>query len=740
MRAARDVDWQNGYLAPDYIAENPAWTIENNVPFFPPLVEGLNDGTDFNWYDEVTDPGLFSNHHINVSGGTPKSTYFVAGGYTNQKGWMLNDTYERFTGRVNLDMTITDWLKVGANTFGSFSDFSGESPQLSTLARMSPLAKPRNSDGDLIINPTGDLALNPFIQSQADDLEKRNNISGIFYAQVTIPQIKGLSYKLNMSHNYRWNVLANANRFGAGLAGSASRTSQTVYDFLLDNIVSYNKNFNDHNIELTLVAGINKIQAENFEARGEVFPNLTLSYNSIETAVNQFVESGAWEEAFSYQMARFNYSFKGKYNFTATMRRDGFSGFSENNKSAIFPSVGVGWFVSDEPFMQNINALTNLKIRASYGINGNLTNRYSSLARVATPEDSRYVFGDGGSTVNGITVSSLGNTNLSWETTQGLNLGLDFGLFDDRVNAVLDYYQTTTTDLLWNFSLPNVSGFSDIRTNLGKIFNTGFEAIISADAIRSEDFNWSASVNFGTNNNEIRELIGLDKDGDGREDDLIANGLFIGESIGTIYSYEVERLYQINDTDIPAGWVPGSYKIRDLDENGELNPLGDRKVLGREEPVYSLGFQNTISFKNFSFRFFIKTIQGGENGFLQIVNPPLSDTPGNAQSNNWFAEIDYWSPGNPNAMFRVPGIQQPLPANRYLQRNFVRLQDISLAYNFDENLINSIGLKGLKIFVSGKNLLTFTDWPGWDPESGSGLDFNGLPIMKGVSAGLDISL
>ncbi len=742
LQAARDIDWQNSYLPPDYTEPNPNWTFENNVPFFPIIGQGLRDGTDYNWYDEVTDPGYITNHHLNVTGGTGKTSFFVSGGYTNQEGWMLNDTWERFTGRINLDLEITDWLTVGANSFGSFSDFSGESPQLGTLARSSPLAKPRDEEGNFIINPNGDLALNPFLISASDDLELRNNLSGIFYGQVIVPWIKGLSYRINMSHNYRWSNTANANIYGAGQTGSAGKFNETTYDFMLDNILTYKNNFNEHGLEVTLVYGLNRINYEATLATGNNFPNLKLSYNNLETAVNQFIESRAWEEAFLYQMARVNYNFKGKYNITATVRRDGFSGFSDNNKIALFPSVGVGWFISDEPFMQNINTFTNLKFRASYGINGNLTSRYSSLARVASPDDSRYVFGDGGSTVNGITTTSLANPNLTWETTQGVNVGLDFGLLEGRLAGSLDYYQTITTDLLWDFSLPELTGFNDIRTNLGKIANSGFEAIINAIPVQNQNFSWNINFNFATNNNEIQELIGLDSDGDGREDDLIANGLFIGESIGTIYGYEINGLYQIDDDDIPSGWVPGTYRIVDLNNDGELTPQGDRKILGRREPSYSFGIQNTFNYKNFSFRFFIKSIQGGQNGYLGVNNPPLADTPGNAQSSNWYSEIDYWSPSNPNALFRLPGSERPLPANRFFQRNFVRLQDISLAYNFNRDLVDKLGMNGLKVFVSGKNLITLTDWLGWDPEPGNdgiAFEFGGLPIMQGISAGIDIS-
>ena len=323
-------------------------------------------------------------------------------------------------------------------------------------------------------------------------------------------------------------------------------------------------------------------------------------------------------------------------------------------------------------------------------------------------------------------------------------MGLDFSAFNSKLSGSIDYYQSNTTDLLWNFVLPEITGFQNITSNVGEISNRGVEVLLNTSPVSTSKFSWDIGLNVAANNNRIESLLGLDLDEDGQEDDLIANGLFIGQPIGTIYDYEVTGIYQISDDNIPAGFSPGQYQLRDVNGDGEIKAEDDRQILGHREPAYELGIQNTLRYGDFALKFFIKTIQGGNDGYLNINNPWASGygTPGTAQSANWFNEVYYWSPNNPNATYRLPGTNSAIGGQRYFARNFVRLQDISLSYNLNEKLVDKIGLQGLKVYVSGKNLLTITDWEGWDPETGQGLGTNGiaLPVMKGLSVGLDISL
>lgn len=748
LKKARNVVWfadnpgagvVGPYLAPDYTQPNPAWNDGDHIAFTAPQMAGYNAGTDFNWYDEVTSPGHIADHQLSIRAASEKTSYFISGGYTDQVGWMLNDTYKRYTVRINIDTDVTDWLTIGANTFGSFSDMSGQSPRLELLPMMSPLAAPRDGNGEFIPVPMGNNITNPFLASSADDLDKINNFSGIFFANVRIPQIEGLSYRINFSNNLVSTRRYFSDIYGSGITGSASKRNGATFDMMLDNIVTFQRRFAEHHgINATLVYGWNKRSGESTTASGTNYSNLDLSYNNLSQAVNQLISSTAWKEQFLYQMARLSYDFKNKYFLTGTVRRDGFSGFAENKKIGIFPSLGVGWMLSEEQVLKNSTFVNLLKIRASYGVTGNLTGRYSSQAQVSG--NSRYIFGDGGSTVNGQTVTSLQNSNLTWEKTTGTNLGIDFAFFGEKLSGSLDFYQSTTTDLLWDLSLPALTGFDEIRTNLGKIANSGVELQLNATAVSSGPFAWNIGANISHNRNKIEELIGLDNDGDGKEDDLVSEGLFIGESIGRIYNYEVDRIWQIGD-DIPTGYFPGSYKLVDVNGDGVITP-DDRKILGRTEPAYSFGIQNTLSYKDFTLRFFVKGVQGGANGYMLANNPNEHNSTSLAQNTNWFREIDFWSPDNPDALYNLPGRDAQIDGVRYFQRNFVRLQDISLAYNVNRTITEKIGLQGVKLYVSGKNLLTITDWQGWDPETGQGFSrgTSSLPLMKGYTVGLDITL
>ena len=737
LQAARDVDFMNAYQGPDFTQSNPDFNQETDIPFFGPLLTGLQDGTDFDWLGASQQNGYITDHILSVSGGGERTNYFISGGYTDQQGIVLNDNYNRKTVRVNLDVEVTDWLTLGVNSFGTFADYSGDSPNIGQVDQFSPLARPRDEMGEFVINPLGDNTTNPLLASTADDADYRNRLLGIFFSSIDVPFVPGLNYRINFSNNYGFFSRRNSNRFDGGLSGAAFKNTASNYDWTFDNILTYDIPLpGPHDVKVTALVGRNRIRNERTEARGVGYTNLGLSYNDLGQAGQQFIESEAYEESYSYQMGRVAYEFKDKYLLNATVRRDGFSGFAANNRSAVFPSVGVGWVVSEEGFMAGATAVDFLKLRASYGISGNLTQRYSSQARIFAGEDNRYIFGDGGQTLNGQGISSLANPDLKWERTAGTNVGVDFSLVDSRISGSLDYYTSNTTDLLFNLVLPGITGFTSITSNVGEVSNNGIELILNAAPVRGERFRWEIGFNIARNRNEIVSLLGFDNDDDGREDDLVASGLFIGEPIQTIFNYEIDGIYQIGD-DIPDGYAVGTYRLRDQDGDGEITP-DDRTIIGNEEPAYSFGIRNTLSYGDFTLRFFINSVQGGSNSYLGANEPLGQLTPGIAQNQNWYADIDYWSPFNTGATYRLPGTNTPFGGTHYFARSFVRLQDISLAYTLNRDVSDRLGLGSFKVFVSGKNLVTLTDWEGWDPETNSGLN-DSRPLLGGFSFGVDVS-
>jgi TonB-linked SusC/RagA family outer membrane protein len=737
MGKIKGIYYDKAYLGPNYTQINPEWSW-NQTELVPNLLTGIENGVDFDWWNALTSTGITTNHSLSLSGGTNRTGYYLSGGYTKVNGFILNDDYERYTIRVNLRNQFKHWLTIGVNTFASFADFSGVSPSYGNIAMTSPFVTPYDSEGELEIYPKGASTthLNPFLDVRTDDKDIHSRISGIFYTEVKIPWVEGLKYKLNYNQSYAWTDTGSSSIYGAGLTGSAGKGHTSFREETLDHILSYENGLNDHIVSGTLVYGFRKANYGNMYANGQQYANLSLSYHSLQQAIIQQISSDAWKERQLYQMARLNYNYKRRYLLTGTVRRDGYSGFSRNNKFGIFPSVAAGWTLSNEPFFK-VKAVDNLKLRISYGENGNQTSRYSSLARVSATEDYKYVFGDGNGTSIGQAITSLANTNLQWEKTVGMNYGLDFAILDNKIRGSLEYYSTKTNDLLWDRIIPEITGFSTIRSNIGEIKNAGFEVNIQASPVTTKDFMWDFNVNFSANKNKVTHLLG-DIDGDGKEDDLVSSNLFIGKSISTVYHYKVNGIYQLNDN-IPTGYNPGNYRIVEMD-GVEGITADDRTFLGRTDPAYTIGFQNNLIYKNFSFRFFLHTIRGGKDGYLGAQSFTMYNSTGNAANANQFTYYDDWSVTNPGAKYAVNYKSPQIIATQYCSRSFLRLQDISLAYQPDKSLVSRLGIEALKIYVSGKNLFTITNWDGWDPETSQGIGSGDpYPVMRSFNIGLDIT-
>ena len=738
LRRVRDALWDKAYLAPDYTQYNPDFDI-TSAWIAPANIKGFENGTDFDWWDAATQTGHIQTHNLSIRGATDRTSYFISSGYTDQLGYIMNDKYKRWTGRINLENKILSWFKVGVQSMVAAGDYSGQTPDMSDIMRMSPLTVPRDEAGDLIRQPMDQNVPNPFEPTEIDDLNKELNLMGTVYAVVDIPYVKGLSYRVNYSHDYRISRRYTSDPNGSNYTGEASKYNATAHDWTIDNILTYERTFNDvHNVNVTLLAGREENEYENTSATGSDFSNLDLGYNKLGVATTQKVSSSAWDESSLYYMARAHYGYKGRYLGTFTVRRDGFSGFSKKNKFGVFPSAAVAWVISGENFMKNKPlSIEFLKLRASYGMTGNRTlGRYGTLAQV-TAEPS-YIYGDNNLPSIGQYISSMANDDLKWETTLGLNLGVDFSILKGRISGNFEYYNTNTSNILYSINIPQMTGFASIKSNIGKIHNHGFEFSINSRNIQTRDFAWDMTVNFSLNRNWVVSILGPqnDVDGDGREDDLVASSLFIDQPLGSIYYYNILGIYQLDDDDIPAGYRPGQYRVEDLDDNDKITPDGDRKIIGYKDPSYRFSIANTFTYKNFTLRVFINSIQGGKNRYM-AANTPDVDYNDAATNCNAFA-YDYWTPANPDAEYAQLYYATPTVTTVYRQRSFVRLQDVSLSYRFNRELLSKIGLRDLKLYVSGKNLYTWTNWQGWDPETGQGLTLGGSPVLRSWTFGVEI--
>ena len=736
----------NGSRTPEsgYLEPNPDWDISqmfrSNLQLWAYENNIVTD-----WYDIGTNDRMYThNQDLSINKRTENSGYFMSVGYTDQVGYMANEGYSRWNARINVDNEVTDWLKIGVQSFLTSSDYSGDNLSPLAIYQHTPYCPAFHEDGSLVQNPRGvGDRVNPYYYIESDDFDKRLNLFGNIYADISLPFIKGLSFKTNFNTNYFTTSHYYYRDYANNFLGVGSKSEGIRSEWANDNILTYDRTFSDdHKVIVTLVYGSEKRDYTSTTATATEFVSDELGYNRLQagSADLQTASSTAWSEASIYNMARLFYSFKNRYMITGTYRRDGFSGFSENNKFGDFPSLSLAWVASEEDFLQDVLGIFDLfKLRASYGSNGNRTiSRYQTLAQVG----GGYNYINGSKTpVYTQSITDLASPKLKWETTTGVNFGLDFALFDQRLSGAVDYYNSNTTNLLYNVDIPGLSRFETFPDNLGKLHNHGLEISLSSINVRSSDFEWSSHFIFSRNRNELRELLGFDNDGDGKEDDLISEGLFIGEPLSTIYHYYTDgSLWQVGD-DIPSTADIGSYKIKDLTEDGIINP-DDRMIIGYSDPAFRFSIDNKFNYRNWTLSVFLNSIMGNDKYYLGADDLASFNTFNDTMwdSINFPEGMDFWLPENPDARYQRLGVRiSGITTRRYIPRSFVRLQDVNLSYNFNSELLNKIQIQNLRLYFNGKNLLTFTKWPGWDPETGEKITISGNPVIRNYTFGIDVT-
>ena len=675
--------------------------------------------------------------NVSISNSSELATYYISASLTDQKGVVLNDRYKNFSGRINVETNLTDWLKVGVKSNYSIRDYSGSSPDLNKAAQFSPYASLYDDSGKYLQYPQTTTSFeSPFWSMKTDDLEKYNTLGAILNAKITVPWVKGLTYEMVYSNNLRW---SQNNYFydeyttaGQGKNGKGERSNSNNYHMLLDNLIKYNNTFNNiHNIDVTLLYSRERRTWNDMSAYAEDFDNTILGDNKLEDGKKQTVNTGSGESGAIGMMARATYTFDNRYSFTGTVRRDGCSAFSKNRKWATFASGGFNWNISNENFMKDIEPIDNLALRLSYGSNGNQSiSPYTTLAKVGT---GKYIFAGDPSYSITQSITSFALDNLGWETTTGFNAGIDFSLFENRLSGSIDTYFTNTKDLLFSLALPTISGKSSITSNLGKIQNKGVEISLHSLNISKKDFSWTTDFAFSLNRNKVASIYGEDNDGDGKEDDLISSGYFIGKSLGTIYGYKITGMWQQEDVDngtIMEGMRPGDYKLEDLNGDGKIDSENDRQFLGTSKENFRWSMTNTLTYKDWSLMIYINSIWGG-NGYFQAANTPYNDEYINSGAHNRTI-LDYWTPENTDAKFPRLDYQKNAryKGTLYQDRSFIKLQKVALTYNLSR-FVKKIGLNNMKLSLSADNLFEFSPyWDGLDAETGQGLSISARPSIR----------
>jgi TonB-linked SusC/RagA family outer membrane protein len=729
-------------------------------------------GRELVWLDEITRTGTVQDYQLAVSGAGKGINYYLSTSYSNNKNIMKGNQYEHVSvfGKINTD--ITGWLNIGADASYSRRDHSGVGADLYSAKILTPYGVLyRDDEGNLERYPYTESAPNPLWGVVDDGTRDHMNIQDNFrlnaYAVVSLPWIKGLSYRIhflpNLAKNHTGNFYHESYYIAQGegldrysptaLQGLLSQANGSVsnsqsYSYVYDNILTYKNAFGKHGVEGTLVATRDyaknvkeNMTGSNFSDNG----NSTLGMWALHKATVQKIDqNNGWKRTNIGYLGRVSYAYDGKYYFTGSVRKDGASVFGSNRKWGTFAAAGVAWRIAEENFMKRIEPLDDLKLKFSWGQNGNQgISPYATLSQVVNGSTSgyRYEFSNTGATIfYGMNQSTLGNEDLGWEKTNAWNTGFESVWLKNRLHVDLDVYYSQTIDQIFNRNIPIMTGFKTITTSMGRVDNKGMELNIRSINIEKQDWTWSTNVTFWLNRNKLVKLYG-ELDENGKEKDDIGSSLFINKSLGTIYGYKQTGIVQEDETDYTAetGIRPGMPKYAtDLDGKPGLSP-DDRTILGCTKENFRLNIANTVSYKGFELYLLITGIFGGNNYYLS--NNQSAYTMATVIPYNNMVSKPYWTPENRSNKYPAVNFVDDGGRFRGLQsRGFVRLQDITFSYTFNFAWMKSANIHLLKLFFAAKNVAYFTKWDGGDPETGETYLSGTYPVVSTYSVGLNISL
>ncbi|AEI49927.1 TonB-dependent receptor plug [Runella slithyformis DSM 19594] len=684
----------------------------------PNVAAGIAAGRNTQYQDLILRTGLMQNHTIGIQGGNERTSFYISGGFFQDKGITKLLDFTRNSLRANIDHQVNKRLKVGISSYLMYSIRNGENlnPYGNTL-NANPLGAAYNADGSLVFEPTNDALLsNPLSEVEPGvniDNTKKYRIFNSIYAEVKI--LDGLTYRLNFGPDFtisRWGRFigseTNARRRGDAQAFNENRFG---FNYTMENIVNYNKNFGKHSLNVTGVQSIQKDNFERYRAEVQGVPAQAQSFYSLNSGTQVLgVQSSLTEWTIASLMGRVNYSFDDKYLLTVTMRRDGSSRFGDNTKYGNFPGVAVGWNITNEPFMKNVTFVEMLKLRGGWGKVGNQgVAPYQTQGLLAR---TTYAFGTTGAF--GFRPGTISNPNLRWESTATANIGLDFALFRGRVQGSLEFYETNTKSLLLNDFLPGSVGFNFFSNNVGHTRNKGIELGLTTVNVNTKSgFKWTTDFQFTRNREEIVELY------NGKIDDL-GNRWFIGQPLNTYFDFKKAGIWQTNEADLAKsyGSEVGQIKVQDTDGDGRIT-AADRVIIGNDVPKWSGGLTNRFEFKGFDLSFFLFGRFG--NTILSGFHRNQLQLAGRYQQ----IKVDYWTPNNPTNEFPRPKSNQEFPVYNstlfYYDGTFVKLRNINFGYTFTNTIAKKVGAESVRLYASIQQPKIWssylTKYNGVDPEA-----------------------
>jgi TonB-linked SusC/RagA family outer membrane protein len=718
-------------------------------------------GKGYDWQGEGLRTAFSQSHQISFSGGDERTKYALSGNFTDQDGILLNTDFKRYTGRVNLEREVGKSLrlslninasKLNQNGLNNYSGYAGYDNSLEAILRTSPLNPiyegsgfnyhNKYEKGDLVKGNVTTNAVSDLVNTYAQNIS--DNLLASFSAAYSI--IPELELKIAAGTNIT-NATQNyyAPSFTAGgftPHGSAKVGHKRTEVRQLEYTLNYTKQVNRDNYLSFLGGFTTQTTASQYAtAAATNFANEQVLWYSLQSGkTREVASSGGAEAVLNSFISRINYTFKERYNLTATFRADGSSRFAENNKWGFFPSLGASWNIHEEAFLKNIRALNDLKLRVSTGTVGNQEigdYKYEALYGTTNPNDGNrnqiYSFGE--EFAIGYLRTNLENPDLKWEQTTAYNAGVDASLFDYRLNLSIDAYYKKTSDLLLNMPTPITTGFNSMLRNIGNISNKGIEVEANATPISLGSFKWTLSGNIARNINKVLRLAGDQKN--------VGNSTWVGFPLGAHYLIQYSGIIQTKeDGDAAAvpSWIkgksrlePGDESFVDLNHDNIIDETNDRLILGSSTPDITYGFGTVISYKGVSLSASFQGVSGNKiyNTLRQRLELPNT-------SNNMLATLkDRWTPDNHStAIPKAAVTSAAYRTSRYLEDGaYLRLKNVTVNYSLPLKLQAAPGARAM-VFLTGQNLLTFTKFTGYDPETGGDFDY---PVARSISVGINLS-
>lgn len=692
----------------------------NRIGFSTIEINNYKEGKTVNWEDYLFQTGVTQDYNISLSGSSDALSYYWSLGYVDKEGMWYNEDFNTIRSRINLEANVTNWLKVGTNTQFAVRDESSIPASLNMY--LTPYASSYQDDGvTLMYAPTGNVSVSrhPWLSlTYQDRFQKYNNMNSKIYASLTLPF--GFTFtteyipRFNWNRSYNWYSAQHDDYTAEN--GRASRENTTVFEWQVNNMLKWNRKFGQHTFDLTLVQNSEKYQYRyDGMSRNYFQPNDYLGYHAMQSATadlsitsNDQVSTGA-----AY-LARLNYIMKDRYMITGSFRRDGYSAFGQKNPWADFGSLALGWMISEENFFK-IKWIDFLKIRASYGTNGNRgVGIYDALSNLAT---GKFVMIEDGSEkyVSKLYTSRMANSNLKWERTGAYNSGLDFSVLKGRLKGNFDIYFMKTKDLLMERQLPDITGFASVYSNMGQVNNQGFELSLNSTNIQTSDFSWTCGFSVAHNKNKIIHLFGdymTDEDGNMKEVDDETNEWFIGHSTDEIWDYKVLGIWQTDEKEEAAKYArePGDFKLWDYDGDGYYTNK-DKQFLGYRQPKYRVSFRNDFQYNNWYLSIKMYSYLGHKAANNHRKGDDSFYDRGTAYN------VPYWTPEHPNNRWaRVRSYESGF--NVWEDNSFVRIDNIALTYNLPKAFLDRYKITACNISLVTQNPYVWRPtWDWMDPES-----------------------